>query len=69
MRAKVDVNVKSTGTGGSASHVEIKITPPGGIQLMGPCDIIGFNESTIVRREPERDIGDREPNYFPIIFL
>lgn len=67
MRARVDVKITPTGTGGGVTQDELEISPPGGIELMGPGDIIGFNESVITRREPERDVGDREPNFFPII--
>ena len=37
------------------------------IELIGPKDIKGINEKVITRIDPKNNIGDFEPNYFPII--
>lgn len=37
------------------------------IELYGPGDIIGFDERIISRTDPRNNVGDFEPNYFPMI--
>ena len=33
----------------------------------GPGDILGFDEQIIIRRDPQPNIGDFEPNFLPIV--
>lgn len=40
---------------------------PREVQLMGPGDVLGFDHKVIVRCDPGPDVGDYEPNYFPMI--
>jgi hypothetical protein len=37
------------------------------IQLYGPGDILGFDSRIVARTDPQADVGDFEPNYFPAI--
>lgn len=37
------------------------------MQLYGPGDITGFDHRIVVRTDPKHNVGDFEPNYFPII--
>lgn len=63
-RAKVNIPLQAVGVN---SELRADIDPPGGVELYGPGDVLGFDEGVITRREPERDVSDREPNYFPLI--
>lgn len=37
------------------------------IELYGPGDVLGFDSRIITRTDPRHNVGDFEPNYFPII--
>lgn len=37
------------------------------VELYGPGDITGFSSRAVVRTDPKPNIGDFEPNYFPLI--
>ncbi|MCK4818671.1 hypothetical protein KA005_23065, partial [bacterium] len=37
------------------------------VELLGPGDVIGIDQSIIVRTDPKNKIGDFEPNFFPMI--
>lgn len=37
------------------------------VELFGPGDVVGLDSSLVARTDPKRDIGDFEPNYFPLI--
>jgi hypothetical protein len=39
------------------------------IQVYGPGDVVGFDSRQAIRREPQPDAPDAEPNYFPIVEL
>jgi len=37
------------------------------IELMGPGDVLGFVEQSVSWTEPKNNVGDFEPNYFPMM--
>ena len=48
---------------------ELKSLPNKTVEIYGPGDIRGFDERVVVRTDPKHspEIGDFEPNYFPMI--
>ena len=46
---------------------EIEELPIQQIELYGPCDVLGFDSRIVTRTDPGPNVGDFEPNYFPII--
>jgi len=54
--------IKATGEWGSNLD-----SLKGRVQLYGPGDIVTFEERMVVRREPQPNSGNFEPNYFPAI--
>jgi hypothetical protein len=63
----IDVDVRLRSTGDGVERVDT-ITSPA-IHLLGPGDVVGLDESLIVRRYPEPGATDAEPNYFPLVEL
>ena len=61
-RAHFGVDVAVNATGFAAAEVLQKE-----IELYGPGDIIGFDPRAIARTDPRRNVGDFEPNYFPMV--
>lgn len=61
-RAHFSVDVAVNATGFAAAEVL-----QNEIELYGPGDIIGFDARAIARTDPQRNVGDFEPNYFPMI--
>ncbi|MFH2065325.1 MAG: hypothetical protein ABIK15_09025 [Pseudomonadota bacterium] len=37
------------------------------LELYGPGDVIGFDPGIVVRTDPLNNVGDFEPNYFPMV--
>ena len=66
-RAKVPVKLKAIGSTDGVEGSRVDVGPPNGVELIGPGDVLGMNDKVITRLQPQRDIGDFEPNYFPFI--
>lgn len=62
--ASISVAVQLTASGGSDYQDEI--TSPA-IRLRGPAEVIGIDQSLIVRRDPEPGETDAERNYFALV--
>jgi hypothetical protein len=60
----VAARARATRTDGSADHVEALSKE---IQLYGPGDILGFDARIVTRTDPRPNVGDFEPNFFPMI--
>ncbi|MBN2351388.1 MAG: hypothetical protein JXD23_02385 [Spirochaetales bacterium] len=37
------------------------------VQLYGPGDVVGVDRNVVVRTDPKNNVGDFEPNYFPMV--
>lgn len=61
-RAHFSVDVAVNGTGFAAAETLQKE-----VELYGPGDIIGFDPRAVSRTDPRNNVGDFEPNYFPMI--
>ena len=60
-RAQLGVTLHLTADGGDLPS----ISKP--VQLYGPGDVVGFDSRIVTRTDPRADVGDFEPNYFPVI--
>lgn len=59
----VRLTVSGEKTGGGSDFTDIDQT----VALYGPGDIIGFKPDVVSRVEPKANVGDFEPNYFPML--
>lgn len=66
-RAGVDVTLK-VGVHAKGQDVAQEVDlGPQPVKLYGPGDVVGFDDRIISRCYPEPDVGDFEPNYFPLV--
>jgi len=61
-RAHFSIDVAVNGIGFNTSETLQK-----NVELYGPGDIIGFDARAVSRTDPRNNVGDFEPNYFPMI--
>ena len=66
-RGKTDVklNIKARKKGSSTDVEPLKVEKE--ISVYGPGDILGFDPGIVIRTDPKDNVGDFEPNYFPMI--
>jgi hypothetical protein len=65
LRATFALDLKAKGIGGDAGNSETPVTR--NVALYGPGDVIGIEQSAIVRTEPHGWVTNFEPNYLPYI--
>jgi len=64
LRATIEITLDIT----SETNEKIDQDPPSKqIELYGPGDVLGFDSRIVTRTDPGPNVGDFEPNYFPII--